>query len=165
MKCQKCGNYDATTHITEVVNGLKSESYLCAKCAGVEGGKLDFGSVFSSDLDSFFSSLWSSPKALSAQICPNCKSTLADLQKRGRLGCSECYKTFYDFLLRPLKEIHGSTRHTGKIPSRAGKITHKQNEVSRLRSELDRAVLDQNFEKAAELRDRIKEIEQNNEEV
>lgn len=161
MKCQKCGKYDATTHITEIVNGIKREVYLCPQCAGKDAG-LGFYSGLGNQFESFFSSLWSNSSSStlpSAKQCPLCGNTLSAIQKRGRLGCSECYKTFYDFLLRPLKGIHGSTKHTGKVPKRAGKTISKHNEIDRLKDELNRLILDQNFEQAAVLRDKIKEIE------
>lgn len=164
MKCQKCGKYDATMHLTEVINGVKNETYLCKYCADEENKGFAFKSPFYSEFDNFFQSFWESPKLshsspASAQSCSGCGSTLSDIQKRGRLGCAECYRTFRDLLLRPLKEIHGSNTHTGKIPKRIGKGIAKLNEIDKLKDELSRAVLDQNFEKAAELRDRIREME------
>ena len=168
MKCQKCGKYEATTHITEIVNGVKNERCLCSKCAGLDGVNLGFGASFSPDLDNFFGSLWSTPKPLvmpKEAMCPNCKTGLSDLQKTGRLGCSECYKTFYDILLSPLKDIHGSNRHIGKIPQRASKIAIRGKQTEHLKVELNQAVLDQNFEKAAELRDKIRDLENKGQEA
>lgn len=163
MKCQKCGKYDATVHFTEIINGAKTEKFLCSNCAEGKNTAFTFSSPFDLGFDNFFQSFLSSPKSTSvgsaAGICPVCKSSLSDIQKSGRLGCAECYRTFNEYLLRPLKEIHGSNSHTGKIPKRSGKGIRKINQLEKLKNELNRAVLDQNFEKAAELRDRIREIE------
>ncbi len=163
MKCQKCGNYDATTHITQMINGNKTEIYLCPYCAEENNG-VWFNSVFDNSFEDFFSSIWNTPKFVSqttsnVKKCSVCGSTLAEIQKSGRLGCSECYNTFFDVLLKPLKEIHGSNVHTGKYPRRSGKELSRCNEINRLKDELNRAVLDQNFERAAELRDKIRELE------
>lgn len=166
MKCQKCGKYDATTHIKKIVNGQKSEAYLCPQCASQSGELPTFKSVFDNDFENFFKGLWSSPSITQAKTtsnaayCKTCGSTLSDIQSCGKLGCSDCYAVFGDYLLRPLKEIHGSNIHTGKLPVRAAKGLRLDGEIDKLKDELSRAVLDQNFEKAAVLRDKIKEMEQ-----
>ncbi len=160
MKCQKCGKYEATTHITEIINGAKNETYLCQYCGEEYHQSNGFHSIFKNNFDSFFDDFWKSPAAISppvvtANSCPTCKTAISDIQNRGRLGCSECYRTFADFLLRPLRNIHGSNTYVGKIPKKSGKT----NEIEQLKSELSRAVESQNFEKAAELRDKIKGME------
>lgn len=164
MKCQKCGKYDATVHMTESINGMKTETYLCKYCAEEEDKSFVFKSPFYTDFDNFFQSFWESPKLnhpskVAVESCKGCGSTLSDIQKTGRLGCGECYKSFRDRLLRPLKEIHGSNIHTGKVPKRIGKEIAKSSEIETLKDRLSRAVLDQNFEKAAKLRDLIRELE------
>ncbi len=158
MKCQKCGKYEANTHITETINGVKNEIFLCKNCAQSTVQHPGIESIFKNNFDNFFAPFWSGPKASYIQaaapvMCSNCKSTIADIQKNGRLGCSECYKTFADLL--PLKNIHGSNNHTGKTPKRA--INYSKTE--QLRQELCEAVESQNFERAAELRDKIREME------
>lgn len=165
MKCQKCDINEATTHIKKIVNGNKSEIFLCSQCAGEENSIPSFKSVFDNDFEDFFTHFLG--KSPSGQItlpgenaCKTCGTTLRDIQNRGRLGCSDCYTAFYSFLQRPLKEIHGSNAHIGKLPKRAAKGIRLDCEIDKLKDELSRAVLNQNFEKAAELRDQIKEMEQ-----
>ncbi|MBQ2931855.1 MAG: UvrB/UvrC motif-containing protein [Clostridia bacterium] len=168
MKCQKCGSFDATTHITEIVNGVKSESWLCSKCANAVDGNFSFESLFHPDFDNFFGSVLNQQKFLDTSAlkqCPICKSTLSDIKKSGRLGCSECYSVFYDFLIKPLKEIQGSTKHIGKIPGSAKSNKPGECEIQKLKDLLDEAVQKQEFEKAAELRDRIKLLEKGEKEA
>lgn len=165
MKCQNCGKYEATTHITQIINGQKSEIRLCPHCASQSGAIPAFTSVFDSDFENFFGGLWQSPytsrsvASSGSAVCKTCGTTLSEVQSRGKLGCSDCYTVFRDFLLRPLKEIHGNCTHTGKIPKRAGRGIQKENTIDKLKEDLSRAVLEQNFEKAAELRDKINELE------
>ena len=67
----------------------------------------------------------------------------------------------YDFrkgLIPLLEKMHGSVQHVGKVPSRAGKELIKKNELMQLRNELNKAVEKEDYEKAAELRDRIYEL-------
>ena len=90
--------------------------------------------------------------------CKNCHMTLSEFLKNGRFGCSECYSAFEDALKKPLKQIHGATEHTGKIPQKGGAKISKETKIRHLKAELDTAVLNQEFEKAAKLRDEIKAI-------
>lgn len=167
MKCQKCNKNEANTHITKVINGVKTEQYLCSECAGESQELMNFQSGFDSEFDNFFSGFFANPfivgkaqsrKLDSGRSCGFCGTTLDDIERNGRLGCSQCYKSFGDFLLNPLKQIHGTNHHTGKIPNRAGRGIRHANEIEKLQNELSRAVMDQNFEKAAELRDKINDL-------
>ena len=168
MKCQKCGKHNASTHITEIINGKKSEMFLCSNCAQLSGDKNYYFTDFETDFNNLFSSLWHTPKTISSPIaikCPNCQSTLSDIQKSGRFGCSECYTVFFDYIEKPLKEIHGSTKHVGKVPKRLSASLENSNFVNELKNQLKNAVNLQNFEEAARLRDRIKELENQAKEV
>ena len=58
-----------------------------------------------------------------------------------------------------LENIHGETRHSGKVPKRAPRNTQQQTTLIQLRNELKRAVAAEDYEAAARLRDKIKGIE------
>lgn len=166
MKCQKCNEREANTHITKIINGVKTEMYLCRQCAEESGEGLGFKSAFDKEFENFFSGFFGgtqlnepSKYTLSGQKkCQLCGTSLDEILKCGKLGCSECYTTFKEQLTRPLKQIHGSTRHTGKIPSRCGGAIKIKSQIDAMQSELNRAVMEQNFEKAAEIRDKINEL-------
>lgn len=84
---------------------------------------------------------------------------MPDIAKTGKVGCAQCYETFFDDLLPSIRRIHGNTRHTGKLAGSAGKELRVVNELEQARQELHDAIEKQEFEKAAKLRDRIKELE------
>ena len=86
------------------------------------------------------------------RICPKCGTRESELTKTGKVGCAQCYKTFEDILRPYVRRIHGSAVHAGRKPS-------QNRELDDLRSALQKAVAAQEFEKAAQLRDRIKEME------
>lgn len=92
--------------------------------------------------------------------CPHCGLSLAEFNKTGRLGCSECYHVFAEELHSLLRKIHGSDQHIGKVPATDPIQVEVRKEVLALRRRLKRAIEREEFEKAAELRDRIDEIEQ-----
>ncbi len=165
MKCEKCKVNDATTHVKRVVNGEYEEYMLCADCAHEMG----FDNVFDSAMPDMFGGLIKSifgtalPARSQATRCDVCGSTYGDITNIGKVGCAHCYELFLSQILPSVKRIHGNTVHCGKRPSMQERadITEKtpDNEVENLKAELTKAVEEQNFERAAELRDMIKERE------
>lgn len=92
--------------------------------------------------------------------CIQCGLSLAEFNKTGRFGCSECYVAFADALPELLRRIHGRTYHVGKVPVTNPAQLSARKELLLLRRQLKRAVEHEDFEKAAHLRDRINTIEQ-----
>lgn len=164
MLCQNCGKYDATTHVKRIINGETAEAHLCTDCAralgytDVFGG---FGNTFSDLLGSFFGEPAKSTLSSRTVRCEKCGNTFNDIVNSGKLGCADCYRTFYDKLLPSLQRIHGKTRHEGKVPTvRQAENTSPADSLIRLETQLKEAIESQNFEKAAELRDKINEIKE-----
>jgi protein arginine kinase activator len=60
-----------------------------------------------------------------------------------------------------LRRIHGKTFHVGKVPKRSGGQIRIKQEIDRLKRELQEAVNAEEYERAAVIRDKIKELEQN----
>ena len=70
--------------------------------------------------------------------CPDCGLTFAQFSQIGRLGCSSCYGAFEEKLKPLLRRIHGSTRHSGKVPRRSRSAIRFKRELDRLKDELQR---------------------------
>lgn len=164
MLCQNCGKYDATTHVKRIINGEAAEAHLCTDCAralgytDVFGG---FGNTFSDLLGSFFGEAPKSTLTTRTIRCEKCGNTFNDIVNSGKIGCADCYTTFYDKLLPSLQRIHGKTRHEGKVPTvRHAENTNSADSLIRLETELKEAIGSQNFERAAELRDKINNIKE-----
>lgn len=159
MLCQSCEKRQATTHIKTILNGELKEYNLCPECAQ----KMGYGSFFGNfgfDLDKLFGSFMESidsPKT--AKRCQCCGSSFEDIAKSGKVGCANCYEVFYEELLPSIQRIHGRTCHTGKLAHSAGTEVKIRNEITKCKYDLEQAVKAQEFEKAAELRDRIAELE------
>jgi protein arginine kinase activator len=88
--------------------------------------------------------------------CANCGFTQADFKKAGRFGCSECYSTFAEGLEPLLKTMHKGTRHIGKTPHAFQKSRDLAEKLKSLQKKLEKAVADEDFEEAAQVRDEIK---------
>lgn len=164
MLCQNCKKNEATTHIKRVINGETTQAHLCADCAKSLGydsmfSDFDFGFNFSNMLSSFFNDSALSAIGAHNLRCEKCGSSFNDIVRSGKIGCADCYETFYDKLLPSIQRIHGRSTHEGKVPNGSAEIV-KLNEIDELKQKLNKAVEEQNYEKAAELRDKIKELEE-----
>lgn len=163
MLCDNCKKNIATTHIKKVVNNVVTEKHLCSHCAA-EGGYLS-GNSFVDMLASVFGETLMLNPASSVEKCSCCGSTFSDIVESGKAGCSECYKTFKDEFEQSLYRIHGKSTHIGKKPNEPYSATVSFNKTTKnktvgdLKLELNEAISSENFEKAAELRDKIKELE------
>jgi len=159
MKCQYCGQKTATVHVKRVINGTAEEHHACESCAAQHGLH-----VFSSKpltVDNVFGGLFAAPFGYSGakDSCPVCGMTFREIIDCGKVGCSECYLTFYDQLQPTIRRIHGSATHVGKIAANGNGEHKKAQEIDKLKAELASAVEQQDFERCAVLRDRIKELE------
>ncbi|MGM0472318.1 MAG: UvrB/UvrC motif-containing protein [Bacillota bacterium] len=170
MLCQECESREATVHLTKIVNNQKKEIYLCDKCAQ-KNQELQFGNEgfsFNNLLTGLLSSEFGSSSSSSSKFnlgynvkeeCQNCGMNYAEFSHSGKLGCSQCYSEFGDRTDKLLKKIHGNNRHHGKVPQRTGGVIRIKKEIQDLRDKMQTAVQQENFERAAELRDEIKELE------
>ena len=168
MLCQECNQNKASVHYTKLINGMKTEVQLCEKCA-VKKGESDFSfePKFSLQnfLTGFLNEAWASKqgreKINPARVqCPRCAMTFAQFSQIGRFGCSNCYLAFGDERLKPmLRRIHGSVNHVGKVPKRTGGSTVIKRDLGKLRKQLHNYIRKEEYEKAAETRDRIRSLE------
>lgn len=161
MTCELCGKNQATTHIKSMVNGKYTEMWLCPHCAKTKG----WGNLFSNtstDFSSFLGSFFGDglPSRTSATRCKSCGSSFADIARSGKVGCADCYINFYDELLPSIQKIHGNIQHSGKVSVNADANIKLSRVIEKSRQELALAVKEQNFELAAKLRDKIKELEE-----
>ena len=86
--------------------------------------------------------------------------TFSQFRKIGKLGCPHCYDTFKEQLLPFIKRLHGGNiEHKGKIPERIGGHFLIKKEIEQLRLELKELINNEEFEKAAVIRDEIKSKE------
>ena len=179
MICEKCNKKKVTVFYNENINGAVRSLRLCGDCAAAmqESGELEqlgspipsFISPFSALDDGFSSELAvGTPLAIlgisptqgrGLKKCPRCAASLGEILETGRVGCDSCYEVFSDELTPVIRLAHGQTAHTGRM-SRSYRVRkEKQSRIAELRKSLKEAVSSEDFETAATLRDRIREIE------
>ncbi len=165
MLCDACGKRIATVHVTKVINNEKTEAHLCQECAH-EQGQMSFMTEPSSTFHNILAGLFEPETVISGRPirtrvrCENCGLSFGDFRRLGHLGCNHCYETFHQQLEPLIRRVQGSTRHTGKVPRIEGRERLvRERELERLRKELAEAIAQEAYERAAVIRDRIRELE------
>jgi len=154
MKCGKCNEKEAVFHLTSDINGEKTEMHLCAECAEAEG----YGEYFKTRsmrlMDEFF------------------RDPFADMFS-GFFGRNSLFgeleRTFFAPVLtmprlglrtkNVAKSEKTAEKTDEKIPETADKELVARRELAALKHSLQEAVKAEDFEKAIELRDKIRAME------
>lgn len=187
MLCDDCKKNEATIHVTNIVNGKKTESHLCQDCANKKEhtdmfkqlhqsfGQFpkfsNFGSfgqlgssIFDNDFfnnDFFTNAVY--PDGLlqdsHSQRCDQCGMTFDEFNRTGKFGCDHCYEVFDQEITPLVKRLQGSLAYEGRVPSRGTGVFKTRHQIKRLRQELNKAIKGEDYEKAITLRDQIKQLE------
>jgi len=164
MKCQYCEK-PATFHITELTepSGPKvmhlceehARSFLqkeasspVASVAGALAKQLQLGQT-KKEIEE-----------LDQKECPVCGISFFEFRSSGRLGCPYDYTFFESDLIPLLNNIHDSTEHVGKRPRRLAASADSQARMIQLRREMEEAVDLEDYERASEIRDELKRMEE-----
>lgn len=161
MICNACGQNEATIHLTEILNAQMVEIHLCEACAEQKGA--DFKTHF--DFNKLLASLADFGPALKGEeqsglVCSACGMTTEEFSRTGRLGCAVCYQSFEKLLLPLLKRVQRDTQHVGKVPEQASPVLKRSAALRDLQGRLQKCVDAEDFEGAAELRDKISQLEE-----
>jgi protein arginine kinase activator len=168
MICESCHQNLATVHLTEIVQKYKKETHLCEECARSRGVPYKAPMTAAAAMSE---KPLAAKKAETALVgaapvppelavpCATCGMSFKDFRESGRLGCPGCYTAFEKGLKPLLEKIHGATQHTGRVPNRVGSRVERQRLVSAYQKDLSVAVEREEYERAAELRDKIRALE------
>jgi protein arginine kinase activator len=154
--CQVCGKREAKIHFTEIREGKKTEMHICEQCAHEKNMTLAFPAVLSQLVKG-----GPQPPRESEAVpatCPACGLAYAEFKAKGRLGCPRCYVAFGPVLVPLLEKVHGAASHQGKTPERVRGAQASRRELREIEEQLAAAVANEEYEKAAQLRDRIREM-------
>ncbi len=172
MKCQDCGERESKVHLTQIVNNEKVVLNLCEECAAKRGFHSPLDNIPFPLADFLAGMLTAESAGKSADesaepplVCPACGLSFHEFSRQGRFGCGECYRAFREKLQGLLRKIHGSSLHRGKLPPLLSEEGGVIKEQERLQEELQRAIGDEDFERAADLRDKLKSLTEHPETV
>jgi protein arginine kinase activator len=164
MTCDQCHEREAVVHLTQIVDAEVSTVHLCERCAAERG--VEPPTVGKSPLGSFLAAMGKElegaalPGTPTGEACERCGATLRDFRETGRLGCPDCWRNFEAQLRELVRRLHGSTFHVGERYAPPGTPDAGAPPLlGALREQLRVAIEAENFELAAELRDRIRVME------
>lgn len=179
MLCQKCHKKTASVFISSIINGQETRMYLCNDCAkdyplfkfnsqdpfSIKDVMEKFDISEGDSIDTKKENLLAIDKDCEEKeiICPNCYSTYDEYRQTGKVGCSKCYEVFEKQLKPILRNIYGYEEYIGKSPKKDNSHIYTSKEMRVLKEDLNRAVEQEEYEKAADIRDKIKELEECNE--
>lgn len=155
--------------IKQNINGIEQEIYLCNDCfSELSIQSLVYNiNIYNDIINKLFMKELKLTAAMDSKKCSSCDSSIYDINETGKLGCSNCYTFFKDELIEIIYKIHGQTNHIGKAPTNY-QLSLKDNtnentldiqeNIDRLQSELKQAIEAEEYELAAELRDKINEL-------
>jgi len=166
MLCQICKKRPVAVSYTQIINTKKTQLSVCMKCAEEKGitnplaGLPEvFGKIVANIIgEQILSQTDETTPRSSSRRCRKCNRSLDKFEKTGLLGCDECYDAFTKELTVLLRRIHGSSKHIGSRP-RPRRVVTSARDVVKLRAELEQAINKEKFERAAELRDLIRDAE------
>lgn len=169
MLCDECKVNQASVHLVSIVNGEKKERNLCPQCAHKLGADsfspFSWGDMFPANFGGF-------ARRREAQ-CPSCGMTLSEFERKGLLGCPECYQSLREGLLPVIGRVQTRAQHSGRAPKnyQPAKLSEPvreeekkpETEEEKLQAQLKQAIEKEEYEKAAELRDRIRTLREKGE--
>ncbi len=157
MRCDYCGEPDATVHVTQLSEGEVKNLHLCATCAAKNGIHVDEPvSLADLLLKAAHGTDVAEAGGAADTRCPSCHMRLSDFRKTSRLGCPACYEAFADELAGILMGLHKSQAHVGKAPAAVLAIRSRQAQDERLVARLQEAIAAERFEEAARVRDELR---------
>ena len=162
MLCENCRENDAVVNLTTINNNVVTQQHLCEKCAAAKGvetsGTLSKHPLLGEILNEVQKN--SLGPGDDARACHFCHATTRDFRATGRLGCAQCYTAFDRHLRELLRKLHGNSRHVGRSYEPPNQeLLDRVGSAAQLRERLRRAIDTEQFELAAELRDRLRGVE------
>ncbi len=165
MTCQFCNKNPANILFTIIVNNEKKDIRICNKCAEEKGFSNPMGGIplllsgiIFGIAEEKMIELINKETSSKNIVCNDCGLTYKEFKTSGLLGCESCYKAFEEDLKVILRRIHGNNKHL-IIKNKKSSLIEKT--LSGLRKELEEAVKQEEFEEAAQIRDKIRDIEKN----
>jgi len=168
MLCQICKKKEATITFTKIAGVQKTEIHLCKDCAPFFSDKFSIFPLPQFDINDLLAGLLNAIDLYHKEEgiiagkevkCCNCQLTYGEFKRSGKLGCSVCYRDFREQLTPLLRRLHGNSEHVGKIPQHSKSKLNKIRKIKQLRKELQELVLEEEYEKAAKIRDEILKLE------
>ncbi len=158
-KCDLCRENEASIKVHQMDSGGKvTELAVCTECAR-QRGLAEVKPAKTASVEVMAELKAGLKEKDAALVCSHCGTTLADFKRQGRLGCDYCYIAFREELLPLIRRLHGATQHLGRTTRTGRKDAHVRLTTDRIRDALSAAIKNEDYEKAAALRDELRKVE------
>jgi protein arginine kinase activator len=160
MVCENCKERDAVVNLTKIKDSAVTHQHLCERCAAEQGVETSVAQPKAA-LTDFLQAVHQQAATTAGDqaACHFCGATARDFRQTGRVGCARCYGAFERSLRELLRRLHGGAKHTGlRYTAPAPDVIEEAGHVGQLRERLQRAIEAEQFELAAELRDRLRAV-------
>jgi protein arginine kinase activator len=160
MLCDSCRERDAVVHLTTIEDNAVHQLHLCERCAAERGVETTVATP-KHPLGEFLAAHQQAANAATdGARCTFCNTTMSDFRATGRWGCARCYSNFEAGIRELLRRVHGNHKHVGRSyrPPMSESL-ERAAVLGELKDRLRRAIESEQFELAADLRDRIKVME------
>jgi len=173
MICQKCQKAEATIRITRITDNKPVDMKLCGDCAvEISPYHAKLTQKKQKDLLSVENLLKEMlheeggaleevpPTATAGATCPSCGLDFADYKRTCMVGCADCYDSFGPLIEKDIEKLHGATEHRGsRVSTPSAPIMDAQSRLRMMKDELEECVTNEDFERAAVLRDEIRKLQ------
>ena len=155
MLCEKCKKKKATVFYNENLGGKTRSCSLCAECADTMRRTGELEDVRIPTASSNLCGITVPHNIAAVRTCPVCAAALASIAESGSVGCAACYKTFREEISGALHALPEGTPYPGRTPRNFRLRREREARAALLAEQMKQAVLTEDFETAALLRDQI----------
>ncbi len=166
MLCDRCHGREATVHVTQIINGRRSEQHLCQECAAKEHvmqssfGRLD-RDFFSSPIESFFEGRMPSffgrnPIEIESQ--PVEEEQEGPMFQEGLRRSPDSYEAFREKIRPAFQKKQADVSEAKEVPVET-EDTPTDPKLAELKKALKSCISREDYEGAARIRDQIREME------
>ncbi|QNR19736.1 hypothetical protein HNY42_01805 [Exiguobacterium sp. Helios] len=137
MRCQRCGEREAVVRVKLPQDQEGTEQVLCSVCVKELA------------------------KAYQETACPSCGMTRQQLLHLRKVGCATCYSFFKEEVDGMIRQFqHGHTKHYGSRPEEESVEKRLAQQLSRLKEQLNRKILSEDYEEAELIKQQIVNVEE-----
>lgn len=137
MRCQRCLEREAIVRVKLPQETEGAERVLCSECVRELA------------------------REYQGTTCPSCGMTRQQLLHLRKVGCATCYTVFkaeVDGMVRQFQ--HGHSKHYGSRPDEESVEKRLKQQLSRLKEQLNRKVLSEDYEEAELIKQQIVSVEE-----
>ncbi|MBI1292029.1 hypothetical protein GC173_12425 [bacterium] len=175
MICQNCQKAEATIRITRISQGKPTDMNLCGECAlelspyhaklakKKQADLLSVENLLKEMLHEQGGAIEEVTEEVEAEgaVCPSCGLDFSAYKRTCMVGCADCYDSFGDLILRDIMKLHGATEHRGeRVSTPPAPTMDMQARLRMMKDELEECVANEDFERAAVLRDEIRSLQE-----